>query len=150
MNRLIKRAPLLSFLLFFVAGCAAQNLTQVRQEAYQAYQTGDYPTAVDKFELLVDKIPRDGELWFRLGNAYAKAMLPEQAVQAYQNALLRDPALGKAWYNLGLIHMQAALKAFVDMQQYVDDSDPAFVKADTMRDALFPLLGSDNERKEQE
>jgi len=150
MRTRVNAAIILAFLALNISGCATHDPAQVRQEAYQAYQDGDYLAAADRFRTLVEVLPRDAELWFRLGNSYARAMFPQQAIEAYQNALLRDPSLGKAWYNMGLIHMQAALKAFVDMQDYVSEDDPAAVKGKMMRDGLFTLLEPEENREEQE
>ncbi len=150
MKMAIKGISHLILASFFLAGCVTQDLTQVRQEAYQAYHDGDYPSAVNKFEKLVQQVPRDAELWFRLGNAYAKAMLPQEAINAYQNALVRDPTLGKAWYNMGLIHMQSALKSYVDMQDHVREDAPAAEQGKAMRDGLLNLLKADDEQAGQE
>lgn len=135
--------------VFLTAGCASKDLTRDRQEAYQAYQTGDYIAATEKFEELVQVIPKDAELWFRLGNSYAKVLLPKDAIEAYQNALLRDPGMAKAWYNMGLMHLQAALKSYVDMQQYVQEDDPVGRKGKVMREELFRLLEGSEENREQ-
>lgn len=144
MKRLMK--PLLAMLLFplVLTGCASHDLALTREEAYLAYRDGDYATAVERFEMLVQEVPGDAELWFRLGNAYAKAMMPEQAVAAYRNSLLQDPHQEKAWYNMGVIQMQTALKSFIDMQDYVSADDPVGVRGRAMRDGLFTLLGQDD------
>jgi len=93
---------------------------------------------------MVQEVPADGELWFRLGNSYARSKMPQQAIGAYQNALLRDPKIEKAWFNLGLIHLHAALKAFVDMQNYVNAETPVAKRGKEIREELFGLLGSDD------
>lgn len=142
------RTTHLLLLLFFLSfgGCGShQDLKVVHQEAYQAYQEENYPIAVEKFEILVQEIPKDAELWFRLGNSYARAMMPGSAVEAYRNSLLRDPKNVKAWYNMGIIQMQTALKSFADMQGYVNEGDPIGIQGKAMMDGLFTLLGSENE-----
>ncbi len=137
----------LLFLPLF-AGCAAHsNLLLVREQAYEAYQNRDYDRAVRKFELLVSKAPEDGELWFRLGNSYARSARPQLAINAYQNALLRVPGNEKAWYNMGLIQAKTALKTFVDMQQYSDDNSPIGKKGGSMRQGLFNLLETEDDHK---
>lgn len=144
--------PLLSVLLFLVllSGCGGRDITGVHEEAYRAYQMQDYRAAAEKFEILVQEMPADGELWFRLGNSYARSKMPQQAIGAYQNALLRDPAIEKAWFNMGLIHLHAALKAFVDMQNYVDDETPVGKRGKMIREELFGLLGSgDGDEKKE-
>jgi len=134
----------LAVITLLVAGCSMMSvrtdLEETRKEAYQAYHTGNYPTAIEKFESLIQQIPKDAELWFRLGNAYARAKQPQKAISAYENALLRNPRLAKAWYNLGLIHMQSALQVFAEMRQYVPDNDPVGREGKAMLDGLTRLL----------
>jgi len=147
----LKKLIYLALLLFPVlSGCASKDLPLIREEAYLAYQNNDYVTAADKFEVLVQKAPGDVEFWFRLGNSYARSMQPQQAIAAYQNALLRDPKNEKAWYNMGLIQTQAALKTFVDMQEFATPESPIGQRGKSMREGLFILLGHENERKEKE
>lgn len=133
--------------LLFLGGCAAtHDIKARRQAAYGAYNAGDYDAAAGRFAELVEEIPRDAELWFRLGNAYVKTKRPRQAVEAYENALLRDPQLAKAWYNKGIVHMQEALKAFVDMQKHVDENTEVGRQGNRMRDGVFELLeGTEDE-----
>jgi len=144
---------LLLFCCVILAGCAVTGEKQLkdpialRAKAVQAYQDGDYDTAVAGFEELVAAMPKDSELWFRLGNAYAKDQKPDQAVRAYREALVRNPEYGKAWYNLGMIHMQEALKAFIDMGKYVAPDDPASQAAATKRQALFLILQQNSPAK---
>jgi len=140
------------FSLFFIwgwcililSGCAGTMQSKdpivSRREAVLAYKEGRFNDAAAKFEQLVTEVPKDSELWFRLGNSYAKADKPDLAITAYRNALLRNPEFGKAWYNLGVIQMQAALKAFIDMQKYVPENDPASIAAEKKREGLFLLL----------
>jgi len=128
------------FVCFGSNGCARPELDTLKKEAYQAYLDGDYEQAATQFEILVESIPKDAELWFRLGNVYAKSMQPEKAVSAYENALLRDPTMAKAWYNKGFISLQEALKAFADMQNYVPPDDPVARQSRVMRDRLLEIM----------
>lgn len=125
-----------------LGGCAAtgRDLGQDRQAAYQAYQEGEYALAAERFERLVESVPKDAELWFRLGNAHARSKNPRGAVNAYENALLRDPEMSKAWYNMGLVYLQSALKSFTDMENHVPADDPVGQKARVLREEVFSLL----------
>ena len=138
-KKLIKTA--LPFLLVcLVAGCAQKDLQVERLEAYQAYQKGDYRQAAVHFERLVEKAPKDAEFWFRLGNSYARSKQPRKAIEAYENALLRNPEMAKAWYNKGLIYLQAALQTFVEMNNYIADDDPVGLQGELLRKGVFDLL----------
>ena len=139
---------LLSF-FFLLPGCAAKkDLTLIREEAYQAYDSKDYNTAITQFEILVENVPEEEEFWFRLGNSYARSEKPQLAVRAYQNALLRDSTHEKAWYNMGITQLQIALKTFVDMQSYVEQGSSLGKRGTNIRKDLFHLLENKNEPPE--
>lgn len=142
------RLSLFSLLLatfLSVAGCAHKDLMAQRDGAYRMYHNGDYAAAALEFELLVEQVPQDAELWFRLGNSYAKTMNPKKAVNAYENALLRDPEFVRAWYNKGVVHLQEGLKSFIDMKNYVPDDEPVGKQGARMREGIFNLLGPSGE-----
>jgi len=130
------------------SGCASKNIDFSRKAAYEAYEAEEYATAADHFEQLVEVVPKESELWFRLGNSYARTGQPKKAVTAYENALLRNPALSKASCNMGLIYLQQSLKAFVDMERYTDENDPIARRGEHLREDIFRLL--ENTGKETE
>ncbi len=146
MTKFTNLLVLVGLILFFVSGCAKPDLTATRQLAFEAYQAGDYTAAADKFQVLVTEIPKDADLWFRLGNSYAKSKAPQKAINAYENALLRDPKMAKAWYNMGLIYLQESLKSFVDMDSYVPADDPVAIQGKHMREGIFSLLENPGEK----
>ncbi len=128
-------------LCLIMGGCiSVKNLTAEREQAFLAYEQGNFEKASQQFEILVQEIPKDAELWFKLGNSYARVQYPQKAIEAYQNALLRDPGLSKAWYNMGIIQMQTALKTFIDMEKYTEAADPVHLKGKKMREGLLLLL----------
>lgn len=129
---------LLSLLL---GGCGASGLLVDRDQAYKFYDQGDYATACQQFEQLVSEIPKDDELWFRMANACARAEYPQKAIDAYQEALVRNPSLTKAWYNMGIVQMQTALNSFTEMQRYTPVTDPIRQKGEEMQEGLLQLLG---------
>ncbi|MFW6387320.1 MAG: tetratricopeptide repeat protein [Thermodesulfobacteriota bacterium] len=129
--------------LITLGGCAPSNLEERQRKAYRLYQDKEYAAAAQEFRGLVEHIPRDAELWFRLGNSYTRSQQPQRAIQAYENALLRDPRLARAWYNKGIVHLQQGLKTFVDMHEYADSSDSATKRGLHMRDRLLEILSSE-------
>lgn len=141
------------FLLgLLLSGCAgSSNLTADRDLAFQAYAQGDYQNACVQLELLAGKISKDADIWFKMGNACAKAQYPQKAVEAYQKAVLRDPEMSKAWYNMGIVQLQAALKTFIEMNQYAGEDRAVHMQGQKLRDALLLLLeGSGNQHKGNE
>ena len=71
----------LVLLLFLLSGCVSNparenggsdDLLQLRQQAAATYQVHDYQKALPLYERLVEAIPGDALLWFRLGNLRAR------------------------------------------------------------------------------
>jgi len=138
-------------LFLLSGGCAAFHgpAVDTMAEAKRLYEQGAYAQALTHYQELVRSTPKDGELWFRLGNCYTRTGQAEAAVEAYRNALLREPTMGKAWYNLGQSHLNMALKAYIDADRYMRVDDPARELIGVRRQQLFSLLnsGKDGERE---
>jgi hypothetical protein len=49
---------------------------------------------------------------------------PDQAVQAYQQAIVRNPNHTRAWHNLGIVRMRQAMAAFVSSASTAPAEDP--------------------------
>lgn len=130
--------------LTLLCSCAAVDLPTRKEDAVAAYEQGQYREAADQFASLLEDMPKDADLWFRLGNAQAHAGRPREAVTAYENALLRNPELAKAWFNMGVIYMQQALKTFVDIEQYVEPEDEVGKRAAVMCAELIQILQGSN------
>ncbi len=127
------------------ASCSTRNREPVADLAMvqHLYGEGDYQGAVQGYERLVQQAPQDGELWFRLANAYARLEQPEAAVTAYRNALLRSPDLAKAWYNLAEVHLQMALQVYVEAEKHVHPDNPLQALLKSKREKLIEVLESD-------
>ena len=110
------------------------------ESAMASYGQGDYDEAIRQYEFLTSRVPEDANFWFYLGNAHAKNKAPQKAVMAYQNALLRNKSLGKAWYNMGLLQTQLALRTFIEMTENVPENDPARHLGQEKMNGLLDLL----------
>lgn len=138
-------------LLFFLSalllcsGCVAlksdQRVFTDEQEAIQAYSSGHYNIAVKRYEALVEEVPEDANFWFRLANAYARNGEPDKAINAYRKTLQQDSTHEKAWYNMGIIQLQQALKTFIDMQDCIPSNSSVKPLAEEKMNSLFLLLG---------
>lgn len=126
----------------FLAACSSfakhEDLLQLRAQAGKAYTQGDYVQAQRLYEGLVKKVPEDADLYFRLGNAYARGSQAEKAVLAYQAAVTRDPRLHKAWNNMGTIQLRASANSFTQLLQNLNPNDPMY---DTGLDLVNKVLG---------
>lgn len=132
-------------LTLLFSGCAGtktgKTVFDYEKEATIAYSDGKYDIAVKRYEYLVERVPKDANFWFRLANSYAKNGETDKAISAYRNTLLRDTSYEKAWYNLGVIQMQQALKTFIDMQSAIQINSPVRPLAEEKMNGLFILLG---------
>lgn len=102
------------------------DLLELRSQAGQAYAEGNYEEAHKLYAGLVRKAPEDAELRFRLGNAYARNSQPQEAILAYEAAVIRNPRLHKAWNNMGTIQLRAAANSFTQLLQNLSPNDPMY------------------------
>jgi len=117
------------------------------REGMKAYTEGNMEVAENKLSQLVERVPEDSQVWFRLGNIYARTNRPRQAVQAYQDALVRDPSLAKAWHNMGVVRLRQAVNDFVSLAKSVPADDPLHSRGMKISNTLLALL---NELPENE
>lgn len=120
----------LLLLVLFLGACASNvkkdDLLALSAEASLAYEKGDFLQAETIYKSLVEKTPEDAQLRFKLGNVYARQHKATQAVAAYQEAVLRNPRLHKAWHNMGMIQLREAGNSFTQLLQNITPSDPLY------------------------
>src|SRR5438128_2374485 len=102
------------------------DLMVLQAAATKAYAEGDLPAAEKLFKALTERVPEEGEFWFRLGNVYARLQRPEEAVAAYKEALLRQNVKFKSWHNMGVVYLRQAANAFTQMLTEMTPEDPLF------------------------
>jgi tetratricopeptide (TPR) repeat protein len=135
---------LISLLLSACANPDLETLSQWRVKADQAYQAGDYPKALQYYEKLSKAVPREAELWYRLGNTHARMQRDEDAVKAYREAVVRDTHFSKAWYNAGLSLLRASSATFSESLQYIPESDPVYKISASYNQKLLQLIEEQN------
>jgi tetratricopeptide (TPR) repeat protein len=158
----LKKVILLSIILLITA-CNMENtkpdsesysnleeLIVLRQNAEKAYQNDDWAKAIEFYDKLTREVPKDADLWFRLGNAHARLNHPGAALQAYQKALSIDPKNSKIWHNMGIVQLKLATNTFIEMQAYTTPDDPLSIRASHAVHAISKLLQQNfsNEAKE--
>jgi tetratricopeptide repeat protein len=124
---------LLSVLL---AGCAtlspktgSQRLSHVlttQEQADSAYRANDMQHAAALYLELTKLVPQEADYWYMLGNAYVRTQQPDEAVQAYTQAISRNPNHTRAWHNLGIVRMRQAVAAFVSSASTASAGDPLY------------------------
>ena len=120
-----------------------EELIQLQQNAQAAYQDKDWDKAVDYYGTLSQRMPDDAEIWFRLGNSYARLNKHGAAIQSYQQALNRDPKNSKTWHNLGIVQLKLATNTFIEMQNNTNADDPLNRRATYVINAITNLLEQD-------
>ena len=118
------------------------DITQLEQQAREAYANEDWATAAAAYKSLTVQLPGNSEPWFRLGNVYARANNLDAAVAAYRESLVRDHKNGKAWHNLGVIQLRQAANTFLEMQQYTEENDPLNFRARYAVNSIANLIDS--------
>jgi Flp pilus assembly protein TadD len=119
----------------------ARDIKTTQERALAAYAAGEW--AEPHFVALARAMPQDAELWFRLGNVYARNDKPELAVAAYREALVRQPDLGKAWFNMGVIQLLQAAASFHQMEVHVAPGDPSRRQAEEAYAGILAILETD-------
>ena len=125
-----------------------QDMFELEKLANETYQNSQWHESEKHYTILVEKIPEDAVHWFRLGNIYARTQRPDAAVTAYRESLIRDPEFAKAWYNMGVLHLQQAANSFSEFQIYVDKNDPLYEKGQKIFVDTLDIIKQDNENTE--
>ncbi len=120
-----------------------EELIELKQNAQVAYQNRDWDKAVEYYGILSQRMPSDAEIWFRLGNSYARLNKHGAAIQSYQQALSRDPRNSKTWHNLGIVQLKLATNTFIEMQNNTNADDPLNRRATYVINAITNLLEQD-------
>jgi tetratricopeptide (TPR) repeat protein len=116
------------------------DLIQLQEVAGKAYAEGDWRAAEKYFRILTERVPGEGEFWFRLGNIYARMHRPDEAIIAYKEALLRQNTKSKAWHNMGIVYLRQSAHAFTQMLTDMNPQDPLFQRAMVLNDAVLKIL----------
>lgn len=91
---------------------ATIDLVETERLAEQAYRQGDYARAAELYADIVEAMPGEADYWYRLGNAYARQGLSQQAALSYQQSLALDSGNARGWHNMGMMHLKLAHEAF--------------------------------------
>jgi Flp pilus assembly protein TadD len=122
------------------SGTKKNDLLVLQAAATKAYAEGDLRTAEKLFKTLTERVPGEGEFWFRLANVYARMQRPEDAIAAYKEALVRQNMKSKSWHNMGIVYLRQAANAFTQMLTDMKPEDPLFERANMLNDAVLKIL----------
>ncbi len=143
------------------AGCASTqsrsaanekevDLVGLNREAQLALESGETAKAEALYKSLVRRMPNDSETWLRLGNLYARNNKPDEAVGAYQRALIANNTEARAWHNLAVVRLRQAWAALlqVQAQENLAADDPLRIQAEEALDHLekLPFLSGEQRK----
>ena len=113
---------------------------EIQKRADEAYKNEDWKSAEKDYSYLAKNIPANVEPWFRLGNIYARTNQLDAAVAAYREALIRDQKNSKIWHNLGIVQLRQATNTFIEMQGYIEQSDPLNQRAKYVVNSVSEIM----------
>lgn len=116
------------------------DLFDLQTSATTAYDNGDMVESEKLYLQLTKRVAEEAQPWFRLGNVYAKTNRPGLAIQAYQEALVREPDLAKAWFNMGVLQLKMAANSFNELQIHVPTDDPLYDQGHGIFEGILQLL----------
>lgn len=96
---------------FLCAQDPAVDLKQVREQATEAVQSGDFAVAAANFKKLTEANPKDAQAWQLLGYSLHMAGKLDEALPAHMKAAEFKQTAGVASYNVACVH---ALKGNAD------------------------------------
>ena len=83
---------------------AGGNFDNIFKKANNLYKRGEYEKALKSYKLIEDNGYKSSDLYYNLGNSYAKLNKFGYAILYYEKALFLDPNNNNAEYNLKLIN----------------------------------------------
>lgn len=108
------------------------ELFQLNNDAQLAYEAGEDAQAEKLYMALLRQTPNDPEVWFRLGNLYARAHRPDAAADAYQRVLSINGNESRAWYNLGIIRLRQGWIALIQAHELSAPDHPLHPESEQM------------------
>jgi len=93
---------LLLILILCVESSFAQDIYDLVEEGNNHYINGEFESAINKYEAVLDSGYESPELYYNLGNAYFKSHKLTMALVQYERALLLDPNDEEIKHNLAM------------------------------------------------
>jgi cytochrome c-type biogenesis protein CcmH/NrfG len=101
-----------SLVVGFIAGVAfgvykSQTIVDPHQTETSAGMEEQRQQAIDTLRTRTEKNPQDSAAWIDLGHQYFDANLPDEAIAAYEKALVLEPENANVWTDLGVMYRRS-------------------------------------------
>ena len=116
------------------------NTEKLQKIADTAYDDERWEDVIKYYTKLTNQIPNDAKIWYRIGNAYAHLNQTRSAIDAYHNALEINPNNSIILHNIGITQLKESTKTFLTVKKYTDNSDPLYIRAQLVINAISILL----------
>lgn len=129
-----------------LSACASQqekprgHAFKLIKEAALAYKNKNWKRAEKKYALLISESPGTAEIWFKLGNIYARTSRPDKAIAAYKEAVIRQSSYEQAWRNLGIVSLRKVTHIYIEMLQHLDPETENYIRAKKTSKVLLKLI----------
>ena len=140
-----RMALIMGLACVLLAGCGTtaapgrSDLFQLSNDAQLAYEAGEDARAEQLYMGLARAAPGDPEVWFRLGNLYARNDRPDAAADAYQRVLALKTNEPRAWYNLGIVRLRQGWAAMMRANAALKEDDPLYQETERLMSHLGAL-----------
>lgn len=119
------------------------NLVELERRADAAYTAGHNEQAALLYRDMVEAVPQQSEYWYRLANTLTRTERVNDAAEAYQQVLMRDPDNARAWHNLGVVRLMQAQSSFARGVEFGQPGDQVFENSLRLSTAVFDLTDDD-------
>lgn len=99
------RVAMVIALISCLTGCGPPG-PRALLDGEKLIKEGRYGPAVERLKKATELLPKDARAWNHFGLALQGNQQPEEAIRAYQTALVLDHNLAAARYNLGCLHLE--------------------------------------------
>jgi tetratricopeptide (TPR) repeat protein len=115
------KAPIIAGILLVLAWpvqpCLAEPEGQADSaQAQRAYDNGQWEEALAHYTRLAQQPLDNAEVFFRLGNLYARLGRLREAADSYEKVLAGNARHAKSWHNLGVVRTRQAIAALGQAQ----------------------------------
>jgi len=119
---------------------SADDINASYSTANKAYVDKKFKLALFEYLKLSESVRADAIIWFRIGNSYNHLENYDEAIKAYEKAVLLDPRLSKAWHNMGVIQLKQSVNTWRQMLIYMSKDDALYDRALSLTTKLLGVV----------